>query len=238
MTDPRLAAALQNNIDWCDAVVRTHDGQTALAETHWSNTVLSPPFYPNLITRTPDHTAAQTAAVKALHDTGLEEGWGVKDAFATLDLAPLGLEILFSAQWLWRAPDKPAPSANVPGIDWKSVTNQPRLTAWERGFADGGEPLCIFKAPLLSDPNIAFLGGFNRDKVRAGAIFNRHAGVCGISNVFAPNQTATACLKAIVARAIAFAGDLPLVTYMADDAVSDWTALGFEPLGPLRVWVA
>src|ERR1700753_2324725 len=119
-----LTACVSNNTAWCDAVARAHGGETAFAPTHWSNTRQSPPFYPNLITLTPGDSEAQLATIRALAESGaLEEGWGVKDSFATLDLAPLGFEMLFAAQWLWRPPGQGEASLS----SFARVTNEPKL---------------------------------------------------------------------------------------------------------------
>jgi hypothetical protein len=231
----KLLAAIRNNAAWCDAVVNTHEGQTRFEASHWINITPSPPFYPNVITLTRDDTAAQLAAIREL-DAAQESGWGVKDSFATLDLAPLGFEKLFDAQWLYR-PASEIQAPTLPGLDWKKVTAEMRLAAWERGFFDGEEPEGLFRPGLLSDPEIAIMGAFNKDEARAGAIFNRHSGACGISNVFSANDFGDAFLKNVVARAAAFAKGDPLVTYMPHDVLPEWQALGFEPIGPLRVWL-
>lgn len=229
-----LEIAIRNNIAWCDAVVKTHGGETTLAPTHWINAKPSPPFYPNVITLTPDGTKAQLEAIATLGH--LESGFGVKDSFAALDLSSHGFKKLFDATWLWRPADLPAPTAELPGVRWQRVTNRPRLLAWERGFADDEEPQGLFQPLLLADPDIAILGAWNRDDVRGGAIFSRHAGAVGISNVFAAHDMGDAFVKSVVRDAATFARGLPLVTYVASDA-EDWQALGFKTLGPLRIWL-
>lgn len=232
MIDTRLIAAVHNNAAWCDAVVKTHGGATAFAATHWTNTKASPPFYPNLITLTPDDTAEQTAAIAALAQAGLEPGWGVKDSFAKLDLAPLGFKPLFAAQWLYR--EAAAPPRAVP--QWQRVTNEPKLTAWEDAFTDDGEFLHLFRRALLTDPAIAFFAHWQGQALTAGFIANRHAGVCAITNAFAMPVAGDAVLEGVVATASAFANGDPLVTYTPEEAVPDWLALGFKSIGPLRVW--
>jgi len=230
-----LLSAVRNNIAWCDAVVKTHGGDAGLTATHWINTKPSPRFYPNLITLTPGDAGAQHEAIASLA-THLAPGFGVKDSFAALDLSAHGFKKLFDAIWLWRPSALPSPTAELPGLRWQRVTNRPRLLAWERGFADDEEPQGLFRAPLLADPDIAILGAWNRDDARGGAIFNRHAGATGITNVFAPHDLSAAFLKALVREAAAFANGQPLVTYVASDA-EDWQVLGFEPLGPLCIWI-
>ncbi|HEY1706707.1 MAG TPA: hypothetical protein VGG10_00470 [Rhizomicrobium sp.] len=231
---PDRSAYVSNNAAWCDAVARAHGGETAFAASHWHNMRQSPPFYPNLITLTPDDAAEQLAAVRALAESGtLEDGWGVKDSFATLDLAPLGFEMLFAAQWLWRTPVQGEASLS----SFTRVNNEPKLAAWERGFSGEHEPMHIFKSALLADPDIAFFGAGARDTVTAGFSVNRHAGVCAISNVFASGDAGPDFLSRVTAAASVFSKDLPLVSYMPDQALPEWQAAGFELIGPLRIWV-
>jgi hypothetical protein len=95
----------------------------------------------------------------------------------------------------------------------------------------------IFRSALLADPDIAFFGAGTRDKITAGFSVNRHAGVCAISNVFASGDAGPDFLTQVAAAAGVFAKDLPLVSYMPDRAIPEWQAAGFEPVGPLRIWV-
>ncbi len=232
MTD--LLAAIANNAAWCDAVVKTHGGETATTADHWHNARQSPPFYPNLITLSADGAEAQLAAIRTLSERDLEEGWGVKDSFVTLDLTALGFEILFEAQWLYRKADMASPASPTA---WQRVANEPKLAAWERGFSQGEEPMHLFRPGLLADRDISFFSRGKRDDVKAGFAFNRHAGVCGITNVFAPGDAKTDFLDGVIRQAALFANGAPLVSYMPDNMIGEWQAVGFEAIGPLRVWV-
>jgi hypothetical protein len=230
MIDPRLAAAIRNNAEWCDAVVNGgHDGATAFTPTHWLNRALSPPFYPNLITLTPDGTAEQRAAIEAVT---FEEEWGVKDSFATLDLAPLGFELLFDAVWLWRA----AREDETAAAGWSRATNAVKLAVWEQGFSAGEEPLHLFRPPLLKDPDIAFFATWQKEAATQGFAANRHAGVTAISNAFTAARE-VAFVKDVVATASAFAKGTPLVCYMPQSETAPWRAEGFEIIGSLRIWL-
>jgi hypothetical protein len=230
MTDARLTAAIRNNADWCDAIVNAgHNGATAFAPAYWINRELSPPFYPNLITLTPDGAAEQCAAIAAVT---FEEEWGVKDSFATLDLAPLGFELLFDAVWLWRAPREDEAAAS----GWSRANNAVKLAAWERGFSAGEEPLHLFRRPLLDDPDIAFFATWQKETATQGFAANRHAGVTAISNAFTAEREA-AFVKDVIATASAFAKGTPLVCYMPESETAPWRAEGFEPIGPLRIWL-
>jgi hypothetical protein len=92
----RNQRAARNNALWCDAVCRAHGAAGELLDTLWWNPRPAPPLYPNLITLR-DAGTALVAHVRALDGRGLPAGWGVKDSFRSLDLGPLGFDLLFEA---------------------------------------------------------------------------------------------------------------------------------------------
>ena len=70
-----------------------------------------------------------------------------------------------------------------------------------------------------------------------GSIANRTETAVGLSNLFAHGEGAGPLLAECVdAAADAFPG-LPLVGYGAGPTLAASRALGFESLGPLRVWI-
>ena len=95
----------------------------------------------------------------------------------------------------------------------------------------------IFLPALLEDANVAFFAAFDQQRIVAGAIANRTRDVVGISNIFLPENDAihfrAACLGSIMD---AFPG-LPLVGYESDNDLAEMQSLGFESVGPLRIWL-
>jgi hypothetical protein len=91
----RLAAAIENNVDWCDRVCRVNGLAPQRTATAWTSAVRTPQFYPDAIS-----LAADTTADEILEIIDLSEGCSVKDSFATLDLYTYGFTILFEGIWV------------------------------------------------------------------------------------------------------------------------------------------
>jgi hypothetical protein len=234
----RLELAALNNALWCDAVCRAHGGDTMLTEHVWFNRVNSPPFYPNVDTLTQAGVSAQMDAIQALLAANLTDGWGVKDSFCTLDLAPLGFWQLFEAQWLWRDPE-PAPKNPLPDVDWTIIRTPAELARWEAAWRGPDDPpLNLFLPALLENPDIAFLAAVRDGQIVAGAVANRTGDVVGLSNVFTPpGEKVPFWAGAIAAVHHKFPG-LPLVGYESGEELDLAQSLGFETLGSLRVWLS
>ena len=233
----KMVQAAYNNALWCDAVCRAHGGSTEWTEHVWFNRQKSPPFYPNVDTLTKEGVSAQMEVIKALLAANLPGDWGVKDSFCTLDLAPLGFFQAFEASWLWR-PVQPLPQS-LAGGDWRPIASPDELSRWEAAWS-GGEvdpQKRIFPPALLADPDNVFLAAYQEDRIVAGAVASRTGAVVGVSNVFAPEEEKVdfwaGCISAVQDT---FPG-LPLVGYEQGDEVEIAKSLGFETIGPLRVWI-
>jgi hypothetical protein len=207
-----IAAAARNNAEWCDAMCRAHGIAGEAGEDAWTWPVRTPPYYPDAVTLRPD---VDVAALLERIDSG--PGCSIKDSFATLEVP--GFEILFDASWMRRPPG----SATPPAAEWNVVSD---LDEWERAW---GEPLGLFLPALLADGR--FLAARRDGRIVAGAILNRTGDVIGLSNVFGDDPWPGA-----VATAASLYPDLPLVGYERGDDLAAARRVGFEVIGPLRVW--
>jgi hypothetical protein len=221
----RIALAARNNAEWCDAVTRSW-GERGRFETElWINPGLAPPFYPNAVTLVPME-AMPAALSKARGD------FAVKDSFALLDLAPHGFARLFEAHWIWRDP-QPVPRADGRAV-WRSLRDTASLSRWEaawRGDDDSGPS--PFRPTLLYEHDHAFIAGAVEGRIVTGCVASRSATVVGVSNLFGPADLTAGCLEAVQD----FAPNLPIVGYEAGAALEAMKSLGFQALGPLRVWL-
>jgi hypothetical protein len=95
----------------------------------------------------------------------------------------------------------------------------------------------IFLPSLLAEKNVAFIAAYRDQQLVAGAIANRTGEVVGLSNVFLPAQDEASFRAGCVAAVMATFPPLPLVGYEAGDKLAAFQSLGFEPVGPLRVWL-
>ena len=84
---------------------------------------------------------------------------------------------------------------------------------------------------------IVFIAALIHERIIAGAIANRTDNVVGLSNVFAPEGAAARFWPGRVSAAIDAFARLPLVGYESGSELAIALALGFEAVGPLRVWV-
>lgn len=233
-----LLLAVRNNAVWCDAVCRSH-GRPGTFEPHaWVSRAATPPFYPNVVTLSGAEGAdAQCAMVASLATSALARPWAVKDSFATLDLAPLGLRPLFDATWIGRPAALPLLAAVVPAIDWLVVREAAMLAAWETAWSGAAEPPeeRVFRPALLEDSAVAVLAGMRDGRIIAGVVANQSEGVTGVSNLFVPQDALMLKASALTAVTAVFPGTA-LVGYEHGGDLAAMQALGFTALGPLRVW--
>lgn len=241
-----ITAAVFNNAVWCDAVCQALGCDTDFVDDLWINSGTSPPFYPNAISLTRDGSDAQARRIREMVQAGLPDGWTEKDAFETLNLAELGFRVLFEAEWIGLSPDAALSAAAPPNVAWTPATTDAGLVAWEAVWRSAqtkspGESLSrIFMPDLLDDPDIVLLAANGPAGIAAVVVANRSddgsGPVAGISNVVVPETDGLAFRAgAVGAVRSAFPG-LPLVGYEGGADLEAMVALGFERLGPLRVW--
>lgn len=239
MVDGRVAIAALDNARWCHHVCAVNGIAGRFDAEAWTSPTRTPEMYPDAVTLRPGVSAAD---LLARIDPSV--GASVKDSFADLDLTAAGFEVLFDATWITRFP---APVLAVPtnpsGLSWETVTDPDDLTAWSAVHGAG----VTFGPALLDEPAVTILAG--RDpggRLRAGAIASAFETEVGISNVFAvpafPDDEHDVAAGAAVyldatAAIMARYPDRPLVGYESGDDLDAALAVGFEPIGPLRVWL-
>lgn len=239
MLDDRIVRAARNNAELCDAVCRAHGNPGEFHENIWLNRKPMPRFYPNAATLA-EPSSQQLDLIDELIAARLPSGWAVKDSFSMLNLEPRGFRMLFDAEWIY------LPGSRIKNIAsarmsarWEMVHNDLALAEWElawsRSAGDSSKDR-IFLASLLENKDLAVLAGYRYGKIVAGAIANRSDEVVGWSNFFAP----AAEMRDRAAESLATIGGvfpgLPIVGYEHGDDLGNAHALGFESLGPLRVW--
>jgi hypothetical protein len=221
--DPRAVRAADNNARWCSSVCRVHGIPTSVAEGVWLAASQPPPFYPHAVTLRPGLSTETLAALLPRRGA-----LAVKDSFADVDLAPMGFEVLFEADWIWR-------SGLVAGerpLLWQVVRGEDELSTWARAV-DQPE---TFIPGLLDDPEVSFLLAREGHRVVGGAALSESVDVVGLSNVFALDGLGE--LWAGLADAVGSSRPgLPLCGYESGTDLTAAKAAGFETVGALRVWV-
>ena len=241
----RIELALANSVRWCDTICRAHGIPGRIEASCWSNPRVVPRFYPNLITLDERSGEAQRAEIQTLIESAFAPAWGVKDSFACLDLNDLGFRKLFDARWIWRAAEAPLPKDDS-GVVWSTVDGARQLEIWEAAWGNhdtnASAPIAgalprVFPAELLDDPDAVFLAGRSRDSITAVAIANRSDDVVGVSNVFALRGETERCWAGCVRAVEKRFPKLPMVGYQRGNDLASAQSVGFESVGPLRVWL-
>jgi len=231
------AICVRNNAEFCDRICRSHGVPGMFEHSLWIQQQRGPAFYPNVITMTREDGLEQTAQIAALRAQNPEIA--VKDSFATLDLATIGMRLLFDAEWLWMTP-APARHGAARTERWRKVDTAADLTHWQAAWRGNDPPLAspVFLPDLLEDPSIAVLAAWQGTTIVAGCVLNRDSsGSVGVSNLFAAGADRDRTIAAAVDHAREWVPGAMLVGYESGDDLAPMQARGFRSAGPLRVWV-
>lgn len=227
MTDAHaLVAAVANNAAWCDLVCHSAGLPTVTGTDLWSTPHRSPEAYPDAVTLRPGVPVSDVLA--AIDDS---PGASVKDSFADLDLAPHGWSVLFEAQWL----TSPAGAGTATGLSWRTV-DRDALPLWLAAHGSA-----VLRPDVLEDPDVRLLLAADDDGPVAVAALNRSAAgtdpVVGVSNVRVLRGGPGLVWSDLTVLARRELGAHRLVGYESGPDLLPPVAVGFEPVGPLRVWV-
>ncbi len=231
-----------NSLAWYETLLRTHDVSGAISRGVWTCRQGVPPYYSNAVTLDRSDAVVQTRVLRDL-EVDLARPFSVKDSFAVLDLVPLGLRPLFDAEWIWRAPSAVPPGHGPRHVEWRRVTGNEELERWEASWRDHGSPAStrVFLPELLESGDVALLAAHRGERIVAGCVANRTRAVVGFSNFFA-DEADDADREHLMASAVGetmrFAPGMPVVGYERDEDLARARRLGFDTVGPLRVWLA
>lgn len=234
MTTPKqllVLAAAHNNAEWCAAMSRSHGLTGEFGTDAWAAPSRTPLYYPDAVTLIP---GADRVALVSRIDT-IAPGASVKDSFADLNLTEAGFQVLFEAQWIHR----PA-GAHVlaPDLSWDMAGDPDALRAWALAWDGGDGNADLFRPELLDDPATFVLAGQSSDgRVVAGAVASRSDQVVGVSNVFALDGGPDAAWPGVLSAVDRLFPTLPVVGYEQGEDLAIAVRHGFEPVGPLRIWL-
>jgi hypothetical protein len=236
-----LRSAAHNNALWCDAVSSAQGAPGEFRQALWLNRFGTPPGYPNVVTLAPMEAAVeQIEAVNSLVRSPLGAGWAVKDSFRSLDLRSLGFTVLFDAEWILRQPAVGDAQGNPTGLPWGTVRSEADLLLWERAWAGEAATAAtsqIFAATLMSHTDVCFLFAPAAGVPLCGGILNKGAGVIGLSNVFHTGVDPEIAWRGLVREAAKRFPGLPVVGYESGEGLAVAQRVGFQPMGPLRIWL-
>ncbi len=231
--------AVMNNVAWCEAMCRAHGGDSQLSADWWVNRQPSPRLYPNFVSCSRGATTETLfPGMDAMAEKLPASGWGLKDSYNVLDLAPHGFAKLFNATWLWHSGS--LQEMKLPGdFDWHQIESTRELALWELAWS-GGEPVDpggpLFRPALLLDPAVTLLGAWHGGELVAGFVANASPGVTGLSNLFSTVNDDRVWASAVQAAASRFPG-CPLVGYESGADLEKARLAGFVSLHSLAVWI-
>ena len=220
----RLDEAIRDNVELCAAVCRAHGIATRQADGVWRTLSPAPAYYPDAITAESNPSSEYVASV--LDEIG---GVSVKDSFATLNLTAYGFDLLFRAEWIWLEPGAGNASSN---LEWLTITDPADFAAWRTAH---GSAESILPA-LMAELGITVLRG-GAQGTSVGALISAMAGVVGVSNVFATGVATAEAWRELVAHIQAQWPEMPIVGYEQVPDLAAAIDAGFEPIGPLQVWL-
>lgn len=231
----RLAKCIDNNHALYQAVFERPGKEYTRNDSIWYSPEKPPPLYSNIVTRSPEWRLDEIfqGIDKRFEAEGWDE-WTIKDSFGVLDLRPYGFTKLFDAQWIYldRSTFKSIPEYSK--LKWKTVQTTKELEEWLLAWdSDASLGKQIFTPQMLDDAAIKFIAGYENDKLTTGCLLNASDDVHGISNFFAPAPQISYWYRMI--KFVIEQTGTDLVGYARD--AGDWTTLGFEPQGPLTVWI-
>ncbi|WP_327111643.1 hypothetical protein OG206_02365 [Streptomyces sp. NBC_01341] len=234
MTTPKqllVRTAARNNAEWCAAMSRSHGVESEFGAQVWRAPTRTPLFYPDAVTLTPGTAPATvTDGVDAM-----TPGASVKDSFSDVDLSAVGYRILFEAQWIHRPAGVPAARYSHA---WEVADSPAALRAWADAWDEGDGHADLFRSELLDDPATFVLAGRSPEgRITAGAVASLSEKAVGISNVFASEGGPDAAWPFVLTAVHSLFPALPLVGYEHGDALAAAVRHGFEPIGPLRIWL-
>ena len=235
----QTSGCVSNNLGWYEAVLRPHGVSGAITRGVWMCRQQVPPYYSNAITVDSSDAAGQTEVLRDLAND-LVRPFSVKDSFAVLELAPLGLRPLFDAEWIWRDPSSGPPEHERRNLEWRRVTNNEELDQWEAAWRTIGSPADtrVSLPDLLTSGDVVLLAGRQGDRIVAGCAANHTPGVVGFSNFFAEGAEREPIMASALGAVMRLAPGLPVVGYDGGDDLAHAKRLGFHTVGALRVWLA
>jgi hypothetical protein len=219
--DPRLRRAIDASIGWYEEIFAMHRIGSVLEDGLWSSLAAPPPLHSDAVAVEPTVRAEQVVDRLA----GRQHA-GVKDSFSTIDLSAAGMELLFSATWIHRAPAAAGRTA------WREVRGATELARWNAGW-DTAE---VLLPALLDRAHLRILERVGGGDVTGGAIARLGSGVVEVSNVHGIGGHAVDWSELAAAIAELFPGR-PIVGYEHGADLDAALAGGFDPVGELRVWV-
>lgn len=222
-----LLKAVQNNIDWCDAVADSHGLTTTQIGGLWLCQEPMPPLFPNVITAAP---GAFNPAI--LHDllVSLPTPWALKDSFHDETHVKPPYETLFNAHWYGSL--QIGEGTDTSGYESLNVvTDLDDFARWLEAWGETPDGTTVYAGTILNHPDAHFVYLTDQHGICCGGSLFASQGVIGLSNLFGSTEDLQRLIRTIQ---LTYPNE-PLVGYGPEESLTALKPFGFRDLGELSV---
>lgn len=223
--DSRLILAIAASRRWYDDIFTLHHRLASTDGRMWIAESPPPPWHSAVKTLSPDVEIDEVVAAMTGH-----AGGSVADSFGNLDLERRGFSLLFEATWVHHAA-----IAHATWPDGWVVVQDPILLAeWCRRHDYSG----VLLPEVLESPSFHVLAKIEDGMPTAGAVVHDADAVTGLTNMWTSRELLTADdVRQLLACAAVIRPGRGVVDYARGDELDVLVSVGYERLGPQRVWV-
>jgi hypothetical protein len=244
LSQDHVADAAANLAGWHDSSLRALKLRTEQDAALWSSREAGPMvFFSGVTLGGPDASDEQLRAIEGLLQERHADDFAVCDSFATLDLAPLGFEVLRLGTWMVRMPAEPVRRPFPRDLAIERVVTPQQLAEWEAASATafGAPPLPevgAWHAPaILSDPRMQVFAGKVGDRVVCGSMAyfsDRVNGIYAVSTLAEYRHKGYA--EWLTWRGVLARPHQPATLQPSEQAEALYRHMGFEDTGEYVVW--
>ncbi len=243
-----VGGAARNDAGWFDWQLRAHGLDCRYADSLWSCWEPGPEFIPEAITLTPAAASteqrsdleAEIEQLLAARPRGILR---VLDWWSTLDLGPLGLEPVATAERLIRRPGATSPAITPPELEIERVRTPEALVEFEQAtfagfeFTEDVERGDLHAAASVHDPRGRYFVGRVEGRpvsVSIAVASDAVVGVFGVATL--PEFRRRGYGKAMTWAALDSAPTLPAVIGPSPMSDSLYRRMGFNDFHTFRIW--
>ena len=221
--EQRLLAAIVASRSWYDDLFELHGIEVGSDGALWWAEGAPPRWHSAVKTLVPttDPSGALLRMERHPHGT-------IADSFGLLDLASQRFDLLFAATWLHHR----GVAAAAPESGWSRVLDADLMAGWNRHHDTVG----VLPSDLWAHPRFTVLARHDGDELTGGAILHGAGDVVELSNTWSsengpidPHVLLDIAADTHPGRAV--------VGYAWGSDLEAMLGAGFEPLGPLHVWI-